>query len=178
MTVLSEDSRSGIPDILQIMQEAVVYKLRSKTYVKWLRSRNTFLRIQAHFHYLCDILRLNWKYIVWCKQMTFWEELIACFPFIWHVSHRKRRVQQFFYCCVRIRCRGNVFTQPLPSNGKGIHIEIHRLMGDIYEVRRWDGSRCPDVPGFIKLGSVIQKLVGGTHRQHGDLIILHLFFFK
>jgi hypothetical protein len=31
-------------------------------------------------------------------------------PFTWHGAHRKWRVQRFFYCCVCIRCRGNVFT--------------------------------------------------------------------
>jgi hypothetical protein len=41
---------------------------------------------------------------------------------ILHGSHRKRRVQQLFYCCVCIRDRGNVFTEPLPSNYRGIHI--------------------------------------------------------
>jgi hypothetical protein len=52
-----------------------------------------------------------------------------------HGPHVKRRVQQFFYCCVYIRGRGNVFTEPLPSNARGIHIQTHRLIG-IYEVRR------------------------------------------
>jgi hypothetical protein len=66
----------------------------------------------------------------------FWEELVAYFPLIRHEQHRKRRVQQFFYCCVYIRCRGNVFTEPLPSNDRRIHIETHRLMGGTYEVRR------------------------------------------
>jgi hypothetical protein len=36
-----------------------------------------------------------------------------------HGPHRKRRVQQFFYCCVYIRYRGNVSTEPLPSNDRG-----------------------------------------------------------
>jgi hypothetical protein len=36
-----------------------------------------------------------------------------------HGPHRKRSVQQFFYCCVCIRYRGNVSTDPLPSNDKG-----------------------------------------------------------
>jgi hypothetical protein len=45
------------------------------------------------------------------------------FPFttyylIRHGPHRKRRAQQF-YCCVCIRCRGNVFTEPLPGNDRG-----------------------------------------------------------
>jgi hypothetical protein len=37
--------------------------------------------------------------------------------------HWKRRVQQFFYCCVCIRYRGNVSAEPLPSNIRGIFTE-------------------------------------------------------
>jgi hypothetical protein len=36
-----------------------------------------------------------------------------------HRLHKKRCVQQFFYCCVYIRWRRNVFTGPLPSNYRG-----------------------------------------------------------
>jgi hypothetical protein len=32
--------------------------------------------------------------------------------------HRKRRDQQFLYCCACIHCRGNVFTEPMPSNDR------------------------------------------------------------
>jgi hypothetical protein len=39
-----------------------------------------------------------------------------------HRPHWKRHVQQFFYC-ISIRYRGNVFTEPLPSNDKGISTE-------------------------------------------------------
>jgi hypothetical protein len=31
-------------------------------------------------------------------------------------------------------------------------------------------------PSFIKTGSGIQKVIGGIHRQHGDLINLLSFF--
>jgi hypothetical protein len=31
------------------------------------------------------------------------------------------------------------------------------------------------IPSFIKFGSSIQKLIGGRHRQHGDLISLLSF---
>jgi hypothetical protein len=48
----------------------------------------------------------------------FCEELIAYCPLI-QGPHRKRRVQQFFYCCLCIPCRVNVFTEPLPSNEWG-----------------------------------------------------------
>jgi hypothetical protein len=33
-----------------------------------------------------------------------------------------------------------------------------------------------NIPSFIKIGSGIQKLIGGTHRQHGNLISPLLFF--
>jgi hypothetical protein len=48
-------------------------------------------------------------------------------------------------CCMYIRCRGNVFTEPLRSNAMGIRMQTHRLMRGIYEVRRWDGLRCHDI---------------------------------
>jgi hypothetical protein len=35
-----------------------------------------------------------------------------------HGPNRKHRSQNFFYCCLRICCRGNMFTEPLPSNGR------------------------------------------------------------
>jgi hypothetical protein len=44
-------------------------------------------------------------------------------PLIRHGPHWKRRVQQFFSCCVCIRYRGNVSTEPLPSNDRGIFTE-------------------------------------------------------
>jgi hypothetical protein len=50
----------------------------------------------------------------------FWEELICYLPLIRRGSHRKRRIQQSFYCCVCIRCRGKIFNQPLPRNSRGI----------------------------------------------------------
>jgi hypothetical protein len=34
-----------------------------------------------------------------------------------HGPSRKHRFQQHLCCCVRIRCSGNVFTEPLPRNG-------------------------------------------------------------
>jgi hypothetical protein len=39
-----------------------------------------------------------------------------------HGPHWKRRAQQFFYCNVCIRYRGNISTEPLPSNDTGIFI--------------------------------------------------------
>jgi hypothetical protein len=38
-------------------------------------------------------------------------------------SHWKRRVQQFLYCCVCTRYLGNVSTEPLYSNDRGIFTE-------------------------------------------------------
>jgi hypothetical protein len=98
----------------------------------------------------------------------FWEELIAYFPLIRQVPHRKR-LQQFFHCCVCIRCRGNIW-----------------IGGNIYAITDWKGfmkyavemgsGAMIYIPSLIKIGSAIQKLIGGIHRQHSDRINLLLFF--
>jgi hypothetical protein len=50
-----------------------------------------------------------------------------------------------------------VFTEPLPSNHGDIYIEIHRLMGGIYEIAVEMGSGAMIyIPSSIKIGSVIQ----------------------
>jgi hypothetical protein len=46
----------------------------------------------------------------------FWEDLIAYFPLMRNRPHRKRFIQNCFYCCVCSRCRSNVFTEQLRSN--------------------------------------------------------------
>jgi hypothetical protein len=54
------------------------------------------------------------------NKQKFCEELLVYFPLIRHESHRKRRVQQLFYCC------GKIFIEPLPSNDRGMHKRTHR----------------------------------------------------
>jgi hypothetical protein len=44
-----------------------------------------------------------------------------------------------------------------------------------YAVEMGSGARIY-IPGFIKNGSGIQKLIGGIHRQQGDLTSLLLYF--
>jgi hypothetical protein len=74
-----------------------------------------------------------------------------------------------------------VFTESLPRNDKGIHTQTHRLTGRIFNKGLDMGSGAMIyVPSFIKIGSGIQKLMGGytdTHGQQRDPIIL-LYFFK
>jgi hypothetical protein len=51
----------------------------------------------------------------------------------------------------------------LPSN---IHMQIHRLIGGIYEVSAEMGSvSMIYLPSFMKTGLVIQNLIGGIHRH-------------
>jgi hypothetical protein len=71
---------------------------------------DTFNKFQL---FLEDIYELLLK-----VNKNFWKELIAYFHSIRPGPQRKRRLQQFFYCCVFIHYRGNVFTEPLPSNNK------------------------------------------------------------
>jgi hypothetical protein len=106
---------------------------------------------------------------------------------IQHGPHWKRRVEQFFYRCVCIRYRGNVsteplpsndkkifteplpsndreiFTKPLPSNDRGVHIQTdwwERFLN--YAVKMgWDAVIY--IPSFMNIGSGIQKLMWYTH---------------
>jgi hypothetical protein len=72
------------------------------------------------------------------------------------------------------------FTEPLPSNNMGIHIQTHKLMGGFmkYAVEMGSGAMIYYIPSSIKIGSGIQKLTGGggINRQHGDRIRLLSFF--
>jgi hypothetical protein len=83
--------------------------------------------------------------------------------------------QQLFYCCVYSLPRQRLHRVVTQQRKEGytlpnrclatiwaIHIQAHRLMGGIYEVRRWDGLSCQIyIPSFIKIGSGIQILIGG-----------------
>jgi hypothetical protein len=132
----------------------------------------------------------RWAYCYWhsVSKIKFnkklWEELITCFPLIWNGLHRKRLIQKLFYCCMCIRCHGSVFTEPLPSNDKGLHIQHTDWWEWFMKYATEMGSGAIIyIPSFIKLGSGIQKLIGGggdtlTQWQLGDLINLLLFFQK
>jgi hypothetical protein len=54
------------------------------------------------------------------KKIIRWQEILGenYFSLLLHELHRKRRVQKFLYCCMRIRCSHKVFTEPLPSNDR------------------------------------------------------------
>jgi hypothetical protein len=93
------------------------------------------------------------------KNINFSEELIAYFPLIRHERHRKRHVQQFFFVSCN-RCRGNVFTESLPSNGR-IHIQTQRIIEEIMKYATAVGSGSTIyIPRFITTGSAIQKPTG------------------
>jgi hypothetical protein len=126
------------------------------------------------------------------KDKQFCEEIITYFPVIKQGPHRKWRLQQFFvaagtalpssylatvgeytysqthssnisYVVACILCRGNVFIEPLCSNDRR-DAQTYRLMGGIYELRRWDVLRCHKyIPSFINIDSVTQKLIVGVY---------------
>jgi hypothetical protein len=45
------------------------------------------------------------------------KELISSYLSVRHEPHRKRYIQQLDFCG-SVRCDGNVFTEPLPGNGR------------------------------------------------------------
>jgi hypothetical protein len=73
-----------------------------------------------------------------------------------------------------INCHWNVSTEPLPSNDTRGYTYRHTdwWKGFMkYAVETGSGTVIY-LPSFIKIGSVIQKLIGGIHRQHSDRINL------
>jgi hypothetical protein len=73
-----------------------------------------------------------------------------------------------------MRCNGNVFAEPLPSNDEGLHIQIQSMMGGLmkYAVEMGSGA-IKFIPSFVKIGSGIQKFVGGggIHRHTDKMVI-------
>jgi hypothetical protein len=89
-------------------------------------------------------------------------KLIVYIPLIKHEPHGKRCVQQLFSFCMCIRCRGNVFTEPLPSNDRGYtcrHTDWWEVfMKYAVEI---DSGAMIYIPSFINIDSVFRKLIGG-----------------
>jgi hypothetical protein len=52
-------------------------------------------------------------------QLGYKQEVLGRTNRLLSLIRQGRRVQQFFYCCVCIRYRGDVSTEPLPSNDRG-----------------------------------------------------------
>jgi methionine salvage enolase-phosphatase E1 len=72
-------------------------------------------------------------------------------------------------------CRGKALAEPLPSNDREIHIQIHEEGFMKYAGEMGSGAMIY-ILSSIKIGSGIQKLIVGIHRGHGDLISLLSFF--
>jgi hypothetical protein len=89
------------------------------TFQAFLNKRNKCLLLQnsRKITFLC----YGKKYVVigwWIKQEVL-GRTNRLLSLTRHGPHWKRRVQQFFYCGVCIRYRGNVSTEPLPRNDRG-----------------------------------------------------------
>jgi hypothetical protein len=53
-----------------------------------------------------------------CTQHSPAKPQLSSFITTLHGPNRKHCIQQYLYCCLRICCSGNVFTEPLPSSGR------------------------------------------------------------
>jgi hypothetical protein len=77
--------------------------------------------ISFPFHYLLSSNNIYNGDLTWIKfKQEFLGRTNRILSLIRHGSLWKRRVQQFFYCWHCIRFGGNVSTEPLSSNDKGI----------------------------------------------------------
>jgi hypothetical protein len=85
-----------------------------QAFMRWWAQRHTESKVisWAYFHFFEN------------KEGMLKQEVLGrtnrLLSLIRHRPHGKWRIQQFFYCCVYIRYRGNVFTESLPSNDRGI----------------------------------------------------------
>jgi hypothetical protein len=70
-----------------------------------------------------ELRELHKKTLIWLRIQEVLGRTNRLLPLIRHGPHWKRRFQQFFYCCACIRYHGNVFTEPLAGNDRGIIIE-------------------------------------------------------
>jgi hypothetical protein len=140
---------------------------------------------------------------VWHNK-KFSEELIACFPLVQLGLHRKRHLQQLFvaaktsypsvtwqregdtqtdlqthasnnsYNVAFIHFRGNVFSEPFPSNDRrNTHADTQTDGRDLWSTP----LRLTHVPwymciqSFIKISSGFQYLIGGIRRQRDTQIL-------
>jgi hypothetical protein len=160
-----------LADFIRVPERSLSWYLKHLIFAK--NTKNVL--VSSGYQHLCfEARKKNFK-----LYKKFSEELIDYFTLIRHGLHRKRLVQQFFYCCVCIRCRGNVFTEPLLSDDRGIHIQTHRLVGGIY---LWSTPlRWAQLPWYTyqvsqRLVQAFKRWWGGGYRdiQPSDL----LFFSK
>jgi hypothetical protein len=63
---------------------------------------------------VCDAIFLLFSTYIY--SYINWEELTAHIPLIPHGKHRKRRVQQFFYCCVYSLPRERVYRETIHTD--------------------------------------------------------------
>jgi hypothetical protein len=83
-----------------------------------------------------------------------------------HGPHRKRLVQQVLYCCVCIRCRGNVIRgRCLVTIGGYRYRHRDWWEGFMKYAVEMDSGAMIYIPSVIEIGSGIQKLMGGGGSQ-------------
>jgi hypothetical protein len=75
---------------------------------------------------------------------TSWEKVISYFDSVRREPARKHETKNNSAIITYIRWNWEVSADPLPNNDMVIHMLIHRRMGEIYKVRRWDELTCYD----------------------------------
>jgi hypothetical protein len=90
-------------------------------------------------------LSKRYRFKVWILiNKNVWEDLIAYFHFIRHEPHRKQRLQQFFFCCVCIRSRGNILWNHHLAMMEGINKQTQTDGRDLWS----RGLRWAQVPWY------------------------------
>jgi hypothetical protein len=108
----------------------------SPGFVPKLANRLTCLTFRG-----CSVLLGQCWYI---NNKKFWEELIAYVSW-YDTDHIENNASNnsSIVACVFVAAETFLTSRCLATRGE--YTQTHRLMGKIYEVRRWDGLRCHDI---------------------------------
>jgi hypothetical protein len=94
------------------------------------------------FRRLLRFAELRWRYSTPLPHVNLnCQTSTLFFIAILRGPNRKHRLQQYLYFCFRIRCRGNIFTQPLPSNGRLLWLHYSDLQASCHNTISLNSAR-------------------------------------
>jgi hypothetical protein len=94
-------------------------------------------------------------------------QLFPCITIL-HGRNRKNRFQQYLYCCLRIRCRRNVFTEPMPRSVHLFWLHYSGLQASFYNtvvsmlLARWHMSAFSRDVSLVGIATAVNKSSGAV----------------
>jgi hypothetical protein len=109
-----------LPNFIKLNVNTILCKMNAVVFWKWNVSFATLMNSIVLFY--LSVIHIFSYFLYFEKIQEILGRANRLLSLIRHGPHWKRRLQQFFYCCLCIRYRGNVCTEPLPSNDRGFFL--------------------------------------------------------